>query len=98
MDKREWLYNLLKKVPKGKVTTYKALADKCKISPREAGYILSKNPHAPQVPCHRVVRSNGEVGGYTYKGRIDSKRKETILRKEGVEIQKGRVGQEFLIK
>ena len=90
------VYALLRKVPRGKVTTYKALAKACKLSPREVGRILSKNPYAPQVPCHRVVRSDGSLGGYTYRGRQALGRKAKMLKGEGVEFLRGRVGKEFV--
>ncbi len=58
------LYELLKQIPKGKVTTYKALADKLRTKGyRAVGQIVGKNPNAPKVPCHRVVRSDGGLAG-----------------------------------
>ena len=97
MDKKEKVYSILRKIPKGKVITYKVVADACKIYPREAGRIISQNPYAPQVPCHRVIRSDGSLGGYTYKGEQNTKRKAAILRKEGVIINNGKIRQEFLL-
>ena len=97
MDKKEKVYSILRKIPKGKVTTYKVVADACKIYPRETGRIISKNPYAPKVPCHRVIRSNGSLGGYTYKGGQNLKRKAAILRKEGVIINNGKIRHEFLL-
>lgn len=85
-DKKEKVYSLLMRIPKGKVTTYKALASVCGISPREVGRILSKNPSPITVPCHRVVRADGSVGGYTWRGKIDTKKKILLLRAEGLEI------------
>jgi methylated-DNA-[protein]-cysteine S-methyltransferase len=73
-----------KEIPKGKVTTYKELA--CAIgspnSARAVGNALNKNKNLVVVPCHRVVRSNGFVGGYT-KG---IKKKIELLESEGVEV------------
>lgn len=74
----------LKNIPKGKVTTYSKLA--CSLgSPRAfraVGNALHINPHPVIVPCHRVVRSNGEVGGYA----LGQKRKILLLKKEGVKF------------
>jgi methylated-DNA-[protein]-cysteine S-methyltransferase len=82
------LYELLKQIPKGKVTTYKALADKLKTKGyRAVGQIVGKNPNAPKVPCHRVVRSDGGLGGYAFG--IEKKIK--ILTAEGVKISDGKV-------
>jgi len=83
------LYALLKKVPKGKVTTYGALA-KAAGRPRASravGNALNANPFAPQVPCHRVVRSNGEVGGFA--GGTDKKIR--ILKDEGVAVKNEKI-------
>ncbi|HIH17959.1 MAG TPA: MGMT family protein [Nanoarchaeota archaeon] len=97
-NKSEKVYTLLKKVPKGKVTTYKALARACGLHPREVGRILSKNPYAPQVPCHRVVRTDGSIGGYTWKGKQAPGRKAEMLKREGVEFLRGRVVKANLFK
>ncbi len=85
-DERCWL--VLRKVPKGKVTTYKAIARALKSKAyRAVGNAMNKNPHAPQVPCHRVIRSNGEVGGFA----SGTKAKISMLKKEGIEITNGRI-------
>ncbi len=77
------------KIPKGKISTYKRIAEKIgrPRAYRAAGNALHKNPLAPIVPCHRVVRSDGEFGGE--KKGADSRRKH--LEKEGVPIKNGRV-------
>ena len=62
------VYELLLKIPAGKVSTYGDLA-KALGNPsasREIGRILGKNPNPVKVPCHRVVKSSGKVGGYFY--------------------------------
>lgn len=75
-------------ISKGKVTTYKLLAQAvgCPRAARAAGNALNKNCDL-RVPCHRVVRSDGAVGGFNLGRAIKIK----ILRKEGVEVFKGRV-------
>ncbi len=84
----ERCYSVLKKVPKGKVTTYKEIAKTIGIKAyRAVGNAMNKNPCAPKVPCHRVVKSNGEVGGFA----SGTKKKIQLLRKEGVEIKKGKI-------
>ncbi|HEX8974421.1 MAG TPA: MGMT family protein [Patescibacteria group bacterium] len=67
-------------IPKGKMLTYKQVAQKAGNSKayRAVGNILNKNCD-PNVPCHRVIRSDGKLGGYN-KG---VERKALILRKEG---------------
>lgn len=73
-----------KKIPKGKTSTYKAIAQKLKTSPRTVGQALKRNPCAPKILCHRVVMSNGSLGGY--KGKLNSKKKRELLRSEGVDL------------
>jgi methylated-DNA-[protein]-cysteine S-methyltransferase len=84
------VYALVKKIPRGYVTSYKELAHKlnCKAY-RAVGFALSKNPFAPQIPCHRVVRSNGSVGGF--RGKRFDKEKARLLRQEGMVINKNRI-------
>lgn len=92
------VYSLLKKVPKGKVTTYGALAKKLKSSPRAIGQAMRANPFAPRVPCHRVIKSDGNIGGF--RGRIKGKaisEKIRLLRKEGVKITDNQVNDNKLL-
>ncbi|MBR9700543.1 MGMT family protein [Candidatus Woesearchaeota archaeon] len=92
-DFQERVYSKLKKVPKGKVTTYKelALAIGCGSS-QAVGQALKRNPYAPKVPCHRVVASDSSIGGFSghRKGK-EIKKKIAILKKEGVEIKDSKV-------
>ena len=76
-----WKY--LSKIPKGKVKTYKqvAIAIKSPKSARAVANACAKNPYAPQIPCHRVVRSDGGLGGYSGTGGL--KTKKNLLKKEG---------------
>jgi methylated-DNA-[protein]-cysteine S-methyltransferase len=60
------IYDLLIKVPAGKVTTYKALAAALNTKAYQAvGNAMKNNPNAPHIPCHRVVKSNGYIGGFS---------------------------------
>ena len=79
-----WKY--LKKIPKGKVKTYKqvAIAINNPKSARAVANACAKNPYAPKIPCHRVIRSDGSVGGYSGRGGI--KKKLRLLRSEKVAI------------
>jgi len=96
--------NLVKQIPRGKVTTYGEIARKLTGSVRAAravGQAVANNPYPiikplqglrgrgaePHIPCHRVVRSDGDVGGYSLG--VDTKIR--LLRAEGIEIQGGRV-------
>ncbi|MFA6814209.1 MAG: MGMT family protein [Candidatus Pacebacteria bacterium] len=87
------VYDLLLKVPEGKVTTYKVLAEMLGTKAyRAVGQVLKRNPDAPKVPCHRVVNSDGRLGGFM--GERDGEaieKKINLLRKEGVVVKDGQV-------
>ena len=76
-----WKY--LKTIPKGKVKTYKqvAIAINSPKSARAVANACAKNPYAPIVPCHRIIRSDGSIGGFSGQGGIKAKKK--LLKKEG---------------
>lgn len=80
----ERVLNIVRKIPKGKIMTYKQVAAKAG-SPnaaRAVGSIMKAN-YRPDVPCHRVVRSDGTAGGYNRGG---AQAKTKLLKKEGVKI------------
>lgn len=86
-DFEEKIFRALKKIPRGKITTYNALA-RAVGHPRAAravGNVLNKNPNLIKCPCHRVVKSDGRVGGYA-RG---EKEKIRLLRSEGVLTKNG---------
>ena len=65
MGFNENVWKLCKQIPKGKVTTYKLIADELgNKAYRAVGTAMNKNPYAPKVPCHRVINSNGNVGNF----------------------------------
>ncbi len=82
------LFTLIKKIPKGKVSTYKQVAKKLDSSPRAVGQALKKNPFAPLIPCHRVIKSDFSIGGY--EGSLQNnqvQQKLNLLKKEKVLFQ-----------
>jgi methylated-DNA-[protein]-cysteine S-methyltransferase len=80
---------LLKKIPRGKVTTYKELARVCKTSPRAIGRIMAKNPDPLGYPCYKVVSSKGKLCGYSGQGGLRTKKK--LLKKEGITLRHGKI-------
>jgi methylated-DNA-[protein]-cysteine S-methyltransferase len=76
--------NEVSKIPKGKLTNYKTIAIKLKTSPRAIGQALKRNPFPIEIPCHRVIKSNKEIGGY--KGK-DYETKIKLLKSEGHNIK-----------
>lgn len=86
-DEKVW--QGMKKIPRGKVTTYKELAAAVG-SPRAfraVGNACNKNPFSPKIPCHRVVKSDGSLGGYAHGPR----KKAALLEKEGVRIKNNKI-------
>ncbi len=67
----ERVYKELQKIPKGKVITYKELAKRVgkPTAIRRVATLVGQNPNLTIVPCHRVIRSDGSIGEYTYKGK-----------------------------
>ena len=83
-QQKVWQY--LKNIPRGKVKTYKqvAIAIKSPKSARAVANACGKNPYAPKIPCHRVIRSDGRLGGYSGRGGI--RKKLELLRSEKFKI------------
>ena len=83
-QKKVWLE--LSKIPKGETRTYKeiAIAIGNPLAVRAVANACGKNPHPIKIPCHRVIRSDGTLGGYSGRGGIKQKLK--ILRSEKVPI------------
>ena len=76
-----WRYLL--KIPVGSIKTYLEVAKAIgkPLAVRAVANAIAKNPYPPQIPCHRVIRSNGSLGGYSAKGGPKIKKK--LLKKEG---------------
>ena len=89
MNLEHEVYKKLLQVPKGKVTTYSELAKAVglKNGQRTIGRMMNKNPFPVIVPCHRVILSNGKIGGYAWGEKI----KTNMLSKEGIEIKRGKI-------
>ena len=79
-----WTY--LKKIPRGSVKTYSQVAKGIgkPLAVRAVANAIGKNSYAPRIPCHRVIRSDGSLGGYSGKGGI--KTKKMLLKKEGITL------------
>jgi len=81
------VYDACRRIPTGKATTYGAISDILNSSPRAVGQALRCNPYAPEVPCHRVIASTLELGGFTGSWGISCasvQKKKAMLEKEGV--------------
>ena len=81
---RVWAY--LRKIPRGSVKTYSQVAKAIR-KPRAVRAVanaIGKNPYAPKIPCHRAIRSQPSLGGYSGKGGVKTKR--FLLKKEGIRL------------
>ena len=88
MSFEEKCYELLMQIPKGKVTTYKEIAKALNTKGyRAVGNAMRKNPNLVDIPCHRVVKADGSLGGYVG----GAEKKAALLLAEGVEVEEGKV-------
>ena len=80
------VWNYLKKIPRGSVKTYTQVAKGIgkPLAVRAVANAIGKNPYAPRIPCHRVIRSDGSLGGYSGKGGIETKK--LLLKREGITL------------
>lgn len=81
--------DVVNNIPWGRLATYKQIAKIIKKpqAQRAVGNALKKNPYPIKIPCHRVIRADGKIGGY----RWGKARKIELLRKEGIKIRNGKV-------
>ena len=80
------VWGYLRKIPRGSVRTYSQVAKSMgtPLAVRAVANAIGKNPYAPKIPCHRVIRSDGSLGGYSGKGGI--KTKKLLLKREGIKL------------
>ena len=78
----EKIYRLVRKIPRGKVTTYGTIGNKLNMSPRVVGHALHLNPNPKLTPCHRVVNRDGRIASvYAFGGNAEQRRR---LEKESI--------------
>lgn len=95
----EKVYDATRSIPLGKVTTYGALGRMigCR-SAQAIGQALQRNPFAPEVPCHRVIKGDLTIGGFFGEtSGADVQRKEAMLRKEGVTFPNGKLADKSML-
>lgn len=90
MDYGQSIYKIVSRIPEGKVTTYKIISQATGLrNPRTVGKVLHKNKDPKNIPCHRVVRSNGYLAeGYAFGGKA---KQMEILKSEGIEFINSKV-------
>ena len=86
----------VKRIPSGKVATYKEVAKAIgkPLAYRAVGNALAKNPYPIKIPCHRVIKSDLSLGGYSQ----GKEKKKKLLEEEGIEFEGEKVKKEFLFK
>ena len=93
MNLNQKIYSLCKKIPKGKISTYKEIGKALNTKAYQAiGQILKNNPYPFKVPCHRIVSSSGNISGYKgkTKGKV-IKEKIAFLKKEGIKVKNNKI-------
>ena len=87
MNFNQQVWNLTKQIPKGKITTYKEISKQLNTKAyRAVGHALNKNRN-PDIPCHRVIQSNGKIGGFA-RGPL---KKQQLLKQEGIIIKNNKI-------
>jgi len=85
-------YSLLSKIPRGKVTTYKEVANALNTKAyRAVGMAMKYNKNSPKIPCHRVICSDGKIGGYFGRSKTNIQKKINILKGEGIVIRNNKI-------
>jgi len=84
----EQVYDLVRQIPKGKVASYGDVARVLGINPRYVGYILHHNPYPGDVPCHRILNSQGRVAKTFAFGGGDAQQK--LLETESIQFTSGK--------
>jgi len=98
MKLSEKVYRIVAKIPQGKVTTYGSIARYLKTKAyRAVGQIMKHNPYAPKVPCHRIIKSDGSISGFSGSDPKNIKKKIALLRKEGVIVKNGKIPKKFIV-
>lgn len=93
----ELVLTLIQLVPIGSVTTYSSIAQLLNVHPRAVALILRRNKRPIIYPCHRVIRSDGHIGGYTLHGRRADSIKRKLLALEGVQVINGFVPSQYIL-
>ncbi len=95
VEDRKRVYGFLQRIPRGKVATYKSIADALGMHPRAVAVALKMNEDPVKIHCYKVVHADGRLGGYSCEGGVVLKKK--LLEGDGVQIVDGRVGKRFIV-
>jgi len=92
MKFEERVWELTARIPKGMVTTYREIAKRMNTKAyRLVGQSLKRNPDPVNVPCYRVIKSDGSIGGYGGSDIKNIRKKISLLKKDGINIKNGKI-------
>lgn len=94
-DLRPLVFKYIQDMPKGKVTTYKAIGDVFEVHPRKIGKIVKDNKELEKVPCYKVLENENKIGFYNWKDGIHGKVNK--IKEEGIEVINGKIDKKYFI-
>jgi alkylated DNA nucleotide flippase Atl1 len=94
-DLRPLVFKYIQDIPKGKVTTYKAIGDVFEVHPRKIGKIVKDNKELEKVPCYKVLENENKIGFYNGKDGIHGKVNK--IKQEGIEVINGKIDKKYFI-
>lgn len=94
-DLRPLVFKYIEDIPKGKVTTYKAIGDIFEVHPRKIGKIVKDNRDCDNVPCYKVLENENKIGFYNGKDGIHGKVNK--IKEEGIEVINGKIDKKYFI-
>ena len=92
-DKKQDILEYLQKIPKGKVMTYKSLADVFEVHPRKIAMTMKYNKYPDVYPCYKIISSSWELGWYSGEWKVDGKIQR--LKNDGIKIENGKIDKKY---
>lgn len=93
ISKKEEVLKFLQEIPKGKVSTYKILAEKFGTHPRAIAMFMKHNKYPETFPCYKIIKDNGELGWYSWWKWRETKIEK--LEKDGIKIQNNKISSKY---
>ena len=92
-DQKQEILEYLQKIPKGKVMTYKSLADVFGVHPRKIAMTMKYNKEPDVYPCYKIISASGKIWWYSWEWKVS--RKIERLEKDGIQIQDGKIDKKY---
>ncbi|MDD3302875.1 MAG: MGMT family protein [Candidatus Gracilibacteria bacterium] len=87
------ILSFLQTIPKGKVSTYKLIAERFQVHPRAVAQVMRYNKDPITYPCYKVIAHSGKISGYNTERGVDEKIEK--LEKDGIEIINGKINKKY---